>query len=76
MEHLIDIQTPLPYQCKDCKHFISGCRCKAFDLIPIDYIDDAEQHNSVVPGQNGQFVFETDKERQTVTSYELDDIES
>ena len=76
MEHLTDMQKPLPYECRDCKHFISGCRCKAFEQIPIGFIMDAEQHDSVVPGQNGQFVFETDKGRQAINSYELSDIES
>ena len=61
MGHLVDIQRPIPFSCEACKHFISGCRCKAFDVIPIELFGEAESHNKVLKSQNGDFVFETTK---------------
>jgi len=60
-----------PYLCEDCKHFISGLKCKAFDLIPLKMFDNPEGHISVVPEQKGNFVFETDKPRETMRVYEV-----
>ncbi|MCD8295440.1 MAG: hypothetical protein LUE27_09400, partial [Clostridia bacterium] len=48
-----------------CKHFTDTMTCKAFDLIPEKFLLKAESHTSVVPGQNGNYVFETDKPRRT-----------
>lgn len=42
-----------PYMCEDCKHFLSGAKCRAFDLIPIEIYEDPEAHTAVVPGKKG-----------------------
>ena len=65
----------LPYGCEDCKHFISGLKCRAFDLIPLEIYGDAESHTSVVPGQHGDYVFATDKPRDTMRVYGVFDDE-
>ncbi|MBO7203246.1 MAG: hypothetical protein J6V30_06930 [Paludibacteraceae bacterium] len=72
MARTIDKIKQLPYHCSDCKHFISGLRCKAFDeIIPIEIWGDSESHKTVLPGQKGDFVFETDKQRDTMRVYEV-----
>lgn len=58
-----------PYMCEDCKHFLSGIKCRAFDIIPLEIYGDAEGHTEVVPGQNGDYVFATDKPRDTMRVY-------
>lgn len=76
MTKTIDKIKGMPYVCEDCKHFISGLKCKAFDLIPLDVFDNPEGHTAVVPGQNGNYVFETDKQRDTMRVYlDEDDVE-
>lgn len=69
MARLIDNIEELPYGCEDCKHFISGLQCKAFDIIPLDIVLDAESHVSVLPEQKGKYVFEPDKPRDTMRVY-------
>lgn len=69
MAKIADIIEERPYTCEDCKHFLSGLKCRAFDLIPVEYYAEAEAHNSVVPGQNGDYVFATDKPRDTMRVY-------
>ena len=50
------------YQCSNCKNNPNGgLVCKAFDIIPEEYLNDARKHNKVVPGQKGDFVFEQDQ---------------
>ena len=58
-----------PYMCEDCKHFLSGVKCRAFDLIPIEIYEDPEAHTTVVPGQRGDYVFAPDKPRDTMRVY-------
>lgn len=52
--------------CEDCKHYINGARCRAFDFITLEVYGEPEKHTSVLPGQNGDYVFETDKPRDTM----------
>ncbi len=74
MKHLIDIEKEQPYQCEDCRHFKGGIRCAAFDVIPMSIYDIAESHNTVLEGQHGSYVFETDKPRETMRVNEGADI--
>lgn len=70
MARTIDKIKQLPYHCTDCKHFISGLRCKAFeDIIPIEIWGNAESHKTVLPEQKGDYVFDTDKPRDTMRVY-------
>ena len=69
MAKTIDKQVARPNLCEDCKYFISGLKCKAFDIIPLEIFDDPEAHTYVVPGQNGDYTFETDKPRDTMRVY-------
>lgn len=55
--------------CEDCKHFLGGVGCRAFDVIPLDIYENPEGHTSVVQGQKGDYVFETDKPRETMRVY-------
>lgn len=55
--------------CEDCKNFLSGLKCRAFDLIPVEIYEDAEGHTTVVSGQKGDYVFATDKPRDTMRVY-------
>ena len=70
-KHLIHNENPLPYSCEQCLHFIENVKCKAFEIIPIDYICDAEAHNKVVKGQKGDFVFQTNEKRQYMRVYTI-----
>lgn len=69
MKHLVDIEQECPYSCEDCKHYISGLQCKAFDIIPLEIWDNTESHTTVLPEQKGDYVFETDKQRDTMRVY-------
>ena len=73
MAYLIDKIEQRPYLCEDCKHFIKGLQCRAFDIIPLEVFDDPEGHTSVLPGQKGDYVFETDKPRDTMRIYVEED---
>jgi hypothetical protein len=45
----------------ECKHFYRskpGFSCKAFDSIPKEIIDGKVEHNKILPGQKGRFVYE------------------
>ena len=72
MAHIVDRIETRPYLCEDCKHFIKGLQCKAFDIIPIEIFDNPEGHTSIVSGQKGKYVFETDKPRDTMRVYTED----
>ena len=72
MPHLVDNRKPVPFTCEQCAHFIEGCKCKAFDIIPIEIIFDAEKHNQKMKGQKGDYVFEAIEERQFINVYEVD----
>lgn len=74
MGHIIDRIEERPYMCDACKHFIKGLTCAAFDLIPDQIIEEgAESHDHVMPGQKGDYVFETDQPRDTMRVYGVDD---
>ncbi len=72
MVHLVDKEQELPYVCEQCKHHKHGFTCAAFDLIPPDLFFDAEKHNKVISGQNGEFVFSAKEERSKIRSYEFE----
>lgn len=69
MGHIVDKEIEQPYMCEACKHFVRGATCKAFDLIPLEIFDNPEGHTEVVPGQKGDYIFETDKPRDTMRVY-------
>ncbi len=69
MTKLIDKIQELPYGCEDCKHFVSGLQCRAFDIIPLEIWDNAENHATVLPEQKEDFVFEPAKPRDTMRVY-------
>lgn len=69
MAKITDRIEKLPYKCEDCKHFISGLTCRAFDIIPLEIYGNAEAHTKVVPSQKGSYVFDTDKDRDTMRVY-------
>lgn len=76
MAHLTDRIEERPYMCDACKHFERGLTCAAFDLIPDEIIENgAESHDHVLPGQKGDYVFETDKPRDTMRVYGVFDDE-
>lgn len=75
MVRLVDRIEERPYLCEDCKHFLSGLKCKAFDIIPIEYYAEAEKHSVIVPDQKGDYVFETDKPRDVIHVYVEEEIE-
>lgn len=74
MTHLIDVEKSLPFSCEDCKHYKEGIKCAAFDIIPLEIYGNAESHTAVIDGQHGDFVFETDKAREVLRSYEATEI--
>ena len=70
MGHMIDQEVPQPFMCEDCKHYLGGFRCKAFDnLVAAENAPIGEEHTKIVPGQKGDYVFETDKPRQYIRAY-------
>lgn len=74
MGHIVDKEVEQPYMCEACKHFRRGLTCAAFDLIPGEIIENgAESHDHVIPGQKGDYVFETDKPRDTMRVYVLEE---
>ena len=58
MPHLVDKRVPVPFSCDQCVHYIEGCRCKAYDIIPIELYYVAEEHSQKMEGQKGDYVFE------------------
>lgn len=72
MAHSVDKIEERPYLCEDCKHFIEGITCRAFDIIPLDVYGNPEGHTSVLSGQKGDYVFTTDKPRDTMRVYYFD----
>lgn len=69
MKHIVDKERPMPYECSDCKHYLGGTSCRAFDTIPLEIYCDAESHTKAVDGQHGDYVFATDKPRTTMRVY-------
>ena len=72
MAHLVDHPEPVPFSCRDCIHFIEVGKCKAFDLIPIEYFDIGEEHTKVIEGQHGDYVFEPKVERRFDNAYVIE----
>lgn len=64
MKHLVDHPEPIPFGCEDCKNFIGLGKCKAFDLIPVEFFGIGEDHKKVLEGQKGDYVFEPKTERR------------
>lgn len=73
MGHVIDKEIQRPYMCEDCKHFIAGVKCLAFDFIPLEIYENPEGHTTVVPGQHGDYTFATDKPRDVMRVYGVED---
>ena len=69
MRHTVDKEIEQPYMCEACRHFISGLKCRAFDVIPYEIFFKAERHTSVLPGQRGDYTFSTDKPRDVMRVY-------
>lgn len=54
-------------QCANCVHFKNGYICPAFpNGIPENLLEGTQQHNSLIKGQTGDYVF-IDK-RKTIVS--------
>lgn len=73
MKHVVDKEIKVPYGCMQCKHCLCFPSCKAFDIIPDEFIDNAALHNHVVDGQKGDYVFETDQAQDTMRVYSEED---
>ena len=46
-------------QCGYCKNHIDGLKCKAFDIIPDEIFFNELDHDKIIEGQKGDFVFES-----------------
>lgn len=56
---MIDYETTVQVrECAECKHYLSGCKCRAFNHIPLEFFTDATRHDKPLPEQVGDFVFE------------------
>jgi hypothetical protein len=44
--------------CNKCKHYLGNVKCKAFDKIIDDVLFGRNNHNKVIKGQKGKYVFE------------------
>lgn len=67
---MIEREEKIPFCCSDCKHFLGGISCKAFDVIPLEVFDAPEAHVKPIDGQTGNFVFEPAREPETLHVYE------
>lgn len=56
-DRFIEIEVK-PVKCSLCIHYIKGLKCKAFKLIPKDIFNETKEHNRVIKGQIGTFIFE------------------
>lgn len=56
-------------ECKECTHYLGGCKCRAYDIIPIDLFLDAATHNKVQPNQKGDYIFNAKVPAQTMRVY-------
>lgn len=70
---LVDHEIQTPRSCQECNHYLGGCKCCAFDQIPIDIYTDAESHNARRSDQKGDYVFASDKPAETTRIYESKD---
>lgn len=76
MAKIIDKIEECPYTCEHCKHFVKGLTCAAFDIIPIEIMQDgAESHNHIFEGQKGNYIFEPARPRDTMRVYVAADVE-
>lgn len=66
---LIDYEIEEPRSCDECRHYISGAVCRAFDVIPIEFFNDAGRHNKKRANQKGDFVFSSDIPAPTMRIY-------
>lgn len=48
-------------ECSECKHYLGGSMCRAFDEIPFELFTDAAKHDRPLPNQKENFTFEADK---------------
>ena len=46
-------------KCCSCKHYLKHLSCEAFDIIPDNIVFNEIEHNKVIDGQKGEYVFET-----------------
>ena len=67
---LVDYEIQTPRSCKECNHYLSGCKCRAFDSIPIEIYTDAGSHTAKRKDQKGDYVFASDKPAETNRIYE------
>ena len=44
--------------CNQCRHFIDGLKCKAFDTIPDEILFGENDHSKPLKGQKNKIVFE------------------
>lgn len=48
-------------ECSECKHYLGGSMCRAFDEIPFELFTDAAKHDRPLPNQKENFTFEAYK---------------
>lgn len=53
-----DKEVTPPFLCENCKHYLGGLSCRAFDVIPLNIYGEVDKHREVVEGQKGDYVFE------------------
>lgn len=76
MAEITDKIEECPYMCEHCKHFIKGLTCAAFDIIPIEIVEDgAESHDHIFEGQKGDYVFIPARPCDTMRVYVDSDVE-
>lgn len=46
------------YRCAECKNYLYGLKCLAFDQIPEEILNDENDHAEPLPGQDNTIVFE------------------
>lgn len=51
--------------CINCKHYIKGTKCKAFDQIPEIILFGKDDHSKPLPEQKNNIVFEPKKKSET-----------
>ena len=73
LKTLIDEEIATPCMCEECKHFIKGCQCAAFDKIPLEFFHNANKHDTVIIGQKGKYTFLPDKKIPTMRVYKVID---
>ena len=70
---MIDYQTTVQVrECAECKHYLSGCKCRAFNHIPLEFFTDATRHDKPLPERVGYFVFEAAEDAPKTRVYAAD----